>query len=335
MQSVIQDKVEQADRTPTLLNSAQAAGLKTLDSIKMTGRRLLRGHFGKIYAMQWCPTSEHFLASASQDGKLIIWNALTQNKINAIPLRSTWIMSTSYSNSGSHVACGGLENICYIYRLRDANVSPIDSTKFPPHAELAGHDGYISSCRFITDNEILTASGDSTCILWDITRRAALQKFQGHYGDVMSVAVHENGTFASGSVDASVKLWDMRAGDSNVKTFRGHDSDVNSVSFFPDGHALGTGSDDSSCRIFDIRACGQVAKFITDPACGVTSVAFSNSGRLLFGGYDDQNCIVWDAALNSKVTTLQHDNRVSCLGVSCNGKALATGSWDQQIKIWL
>ena len=36
-------------------------------------RRVLKGHFGKIYAMHWAQDSKH-LVSASQDGKLIIWN---------------------------------------------------------------------------------------------------------------------------------------------------------------------------------------------------------------------------------------------------------------------
>jgi len=29
-----------------------------------------------------------------------------------------------------------------------------------------------------------------------------------------------------------------------------------------------------------------------------------------------------------------HDKRVSCLGVTKNGKALCTGSWDNLLKIW-
>jgi len=29
-----------------------------------------------------------------------------------------------------------------------------------------------------------------------------------------------------------------------------------------------------------------------------------------------------------------HDNRVSCLGVTDNGMAIATGSWDSVLKIW-
>jgi guanine nucleotide-binding protein G(I)/G(S)/G(T) subunit beta-1 len=51
----------------------------------------------------------------------------------------------------------------------------------------------------------------------------------------------------SGSSDTTAKLWDWRVGNGScVKTFPGHESDINSVSFFPDGNAFGTGSDDSS-----------------------------------------------------------------------------------------
>ncbi len=38
-----------------------------------------------------------------------------------------------------------------------------------------------------------------------------------------------------------------------AQTLKGHESDINSVKFFPDGKAVGTGSDDSSCRLFDLR----------------------------------------------------------------------------------
>ncbi|CAH0513821.1 unnamed protein product [Peronospora belbahrii] len=49
-------------------------------------RRVLKGHFGKIYAMQWSSDNTSLL-SASQDGKLIVWNGYTSNKIQSIPLR--------------------------------------------------------------------------------------------------------------------------------------------------------------------------------------------------------------------------------------------------------
>lgn len=96
--------------------------------------------------------------------------------------------------------------------------------------------------------------------------------------------------------------------------------------------------------------------------CGITSVAFSRSGRLLLAGYDDFNCNIWDAmkgdragedsrptegrggkcgpdrfiqpSLHSPGVLAGHDNRVSCLGVTDDGMAVATGSWDSFLKIW-
>lgn len=69
--------------------------------------------------------------------------------------------------------------------------------------------------------------------------------------------------------------------------------------------------------------------------CGITSVSFSKSGRLLLAGYDDFNCNVWDTLKGERAGVLAgHDNRVSCLGVTEDGMAVATGSWDSFLKIW-
>jgi len=302
------------------------------NSFDIKQRRILKGHFGKIYAMHWSNDSKH-LVSASQDGKLIIWNGFTTNKVHAIPLRSSWVMTCAYSPSGQFVACGGLDNLCSIYKLPQTNDVGGGQKTF---AELAQHEGYLSCCRFIEDGTIITSSGDSTCIMWNIESKSASAMFNDHDGDVMSVSICENKSqFVSGSCDATAKLWDFNTGVC-VKSFQGHESDINSVSFFPDGNAFGTGSDDSSCRLFDIRAYRELNKYADDKIlCGITSVAFSKTGRFLFAGYDDYNCNVWDTVYATLVQQLKsHDNRVSCLGITQNGQALCTGSWDNLLKIW-
>jgi guanine nucleotide-binding protein G(I)/G(S)/G(T) subunit beta-1 len=214
----------------------------------MKVRKNLKGHLAKIYAMHWSTDRRH-LVSASQDGKLIIWDAYTTNKVHAIPLRSSWVMTCAYAPSGNFVACGGLDNICSVYNL---------STRDGPTRvarELSGHSGYLSCCRFINDRRILTSSGDMTCMLWDIDTGAKLTEFSDHLGDVMSLSINptNQNIFVSGACDAFAKLWDVRTGKA-VQTFAGHESDINAVQFFPDGNAFGTGSDDATCRLFDIRA---------------------------------------------------------------------------------
>lgn len=337
LQSLIQEAEDLKSQIRDARKAAQDATFESVvqnvdpvNRIQMRSRRVLRGHLAKIYAMHWSNDSRS-LVSASQDGKLIVWDSYTTNKLHAIPLRSSWVMTCAYAPSRNYVACGGLDNICSIYSLktREGNVRV--------SRELAGHTGYLSCCRFLDDSQILTSSGDTTCCLWDIETGQQLTSFVGHTGDVMSISLcNDNSrTFVSGACDASAKVWDIRDGMCR-QTFTGHESDINAVSYFPSGADFATGSDDATCRLFDIRSDQELTCFSHDNIiCGITSVAFSKSGRLLFAGYDDFNCNVWDTLKGDRSGVLAgHDNRVSCLGVTEDGMALATGSWDSVLKVW-
>ena len=245
----------------------------------MKAKRTLKGHLAKIYAMHWSTDRRH-LVSASQDGKLIIWDAYTTNKVHAIPLRSSWVMTCAYAPSGNFVACGGLDNICSIYNLNQQRDGPTRVAR-----ELSGHAGYLSCCRFINDRSILTSSGDMTCIKWDIETGQRITEFADHLGDVMSISLNptNQNTFISGACDAFAKLWDIRAGKA-VQTFAGHESDINAIQFFPDGHSFVTGSDDATCRLFDIRADRELNVYGVRVPClfAVPRPANSHYSRNLF-----------------------------------------------------
>ncbi|XP_017747294.1 PREDICTED: guanine nucleotide-binding protein G(I)/G(S)/G(T) subunit beta-3 isoform X3 [Rhinopithecus bieti] len=230
------------------------SGLEVAGRVQMRTRRTLRGHLAKIYAMHWA-TDSKLLVSASQDGKLIVWDSYTTNKVHAIPLRSSWVMTCAYAPSGNFVACGGLDNMCSIYNLksREGNVKV--------SRELSAHTGYLSCCRFLDDNNIVTSSGDTTCAkLWDVREGTCRQTFTGHESDINAICFFPNGeAICTGSDDASCRLFDLRA-DQELICFS-HESII----------------------------------------CGITSVAFSLSGRLLFAGYDDFNCNVWDSMKSERV----------------------------------
>lgn len=296
-------------------------------------RHVLRGHLGKVYAMQWGSANQ--LVSASQDGKLIVWNAELEAKVNLVSLKMAWVMTCAYEPSSQElVACGGLDNVCSVYKLK-----AVGSSIIRPDIELRGHDGYLSCCRFVSTSQILTASGDSTCVLWDINRREKIKDFTDHGGDVMSLALNPTNPqiFCSGSIDSVVKVWDMRIKNPCTHTFTGHESDVNAVDFFPDGMVVGTGSEDASSILFDLRAHGPLNKFSDDSVMlGIFSVCFSKSGRLMFAGYEERMCYAWETiSAEGMFHELRgHTNRVSTVGVNASGNALCTGSWDQSLMIW-
>ena len=108
---------EKIDRT--LLDTIRQRQHTEQTICQMRSRRLLRGHFGKVYAVHWSGDNFH-LVSASQDGKLMIWNGLTTNKIQSIPLASSWVITCAYEQSlNRFVACGGMDNICSLYKVEN------------------------------------------------------------------------------------------------------------------------------------------------------------------------------------------------------------------------
>jgi guanine nucleotide-binding protein G(I)/G(S)/G(T) subunit beta-1 len=300
---------------------------------KLKLRRTLKGHLAKIYAMHWSMEREK-LVSASQDGKLLVWDALTTNKLHAVHLRSSWVMTCAYSPSNNFVACGGLDNICSVYNLqsKEANIKVC--------RELNAHSGYLSCCRFLSDERIITSSGDTTCILWDLVNDAKLQVFNEHVNDIMSISVNpvNNDLFVSGACDHFAKIWDLGSGKC-VSSYTSNESDINSVQYLPNGLNFVTGCDDGTCHLFDIRADRELMDYTIENNTGdpipVTSLALSKSAKFLFAGYDDHTCHMFDTLKGVNIQTLDsHNNRVSCIGMNYDGTALCTGSWDCSLKIW-
>lgn len=311
-----------------------AEKVEGLGAFTMKTRRILKGHGNKVLCMDWCKDKRR-IVSSSQDGKVIVWDAFTTNKEHGVTMPCTWVMACAYAPSGCAIACGGLDNKCSVYPLSLDKNENLNAKK----KSVAMHTNYLSGCTFTnSDMQILTSSGDGTCALWDVESGQLLQSFHGHTADVLSLdlAPSETGnTFVSGACDKKANVWDMRSGQ-NVQSFETHDSDINSVKYYPSGDAFASGSDDATCRLFDLRADREVAVYQKDSIIfGASSVDFSLSGRLLLAGYNDYTINVWDVLKGTRVSILfGHENRVSTVRVSPDGTGLASGSWDNTLRIW-
>lgn len=290
-------------------------------------RRVLKGHISKVTSAHFCGDSKKAV-SGSLDGKLIIWDVFTGNKMRVIPLRSSWVMACAYDEVGNYVAVGGMDNMCTIYDLRGTNAKV--------RRELAGMDGYLSSVRFLGDSQVITGSGDTRIVLWDLERGQKLVTFEGHEGDVISLSLHpERTTFVTGSVDNTCRLWDIRQKEC-LQTFREHEADVSSVCFHKSGHVFATASEDKTCRLFDVRSDQQVCRYQNPrESTAFTSCGLSLSGRLILAGADDHDVHVWDTLSTRRVGNLTgHENKVTSLSVSPDGVVVVTGSWDSSVRVW-
>jgi hypothetical protein len=93
----------------------------------------------------------------------------------------------------------------------------------------------------------------------------------GHEKMVWSVAFSPDGqSLASGSLDNTIRLWDLRHPTAAPTVLRGHENGVWSVAFSPDGQSLASGSGDQTIRIWIARTeslaekiCQQVWRNLT------------------------------------------------------------------------
>ncbi|GFU64991.1 guanine nucleotide-binding protein subunit beta-2 [Trichonephila clavipes] len=176
--------------------------MSDIPKIPLRTKKILKGHLSKVTAVHYCGDNRH-LVSGSLDGKLIIWDTWSGNKVKIIPLQSSWVMTASYSPSGNFVACGGMDNMCTVY-----DVNSRDSTGVPKiRREMMGFEGFLSCCRFLDDNKLITGSADMKIMLWDLEKGVKEVECNGHAGDVISMSLHPDKTsFVTGSVDRSIKV---------------------------------------------------------------------------------------------------------------------------------
>lgn len=334
----------------------------------------LRGHRDKIACIKWSWDLVR-IVSACQDGFMIIWDSVTGMKLQAIPLENSWVLTCGYSPLGRFVALAGLDNRCTVYKVNDVYSSyeqaPPELVELGDRPKLGrkisrAHAAYVLACEFITDSQILTALGDMSISLWDMTKDTKVRDFLDHTSDVLLLLVLQRAamlpqTFLSLGADGYVKVWDLRAHGPQNLCFISK-TDVNCVSQLPDGYSFVAGADSGTCTLYDLRSDCELEQYSLksqfeprsappdSPSSrgsmwsrfhtpGVVSIETSSSGRILYACYADYGCVAWDTLKNQIVEVIgvgngSHTGRISQVAVSPDGQGLATASWDATIKVW-
>lgn len=265
--------------------------LSPLPHTGIKSRRLLKGHAGKVLCMDWSMDKRH-IVSSSQDGKVIVWDGFTTNKEHALTTATTWTMACAYSPSSQLIACGGLDNKCSVVPLSfdddiqqkkravathtsymsccmflrsdnllltgsgDSTCAIWDVESGQLIQNFHGHTGDVFAIdvpRCDTGNIFISAGADKHTLVWDIRTGLCVQSFDGHEADINTVRFHPNGdAFATGSDDASCRLFDLRA-DRQVCIYEKESIlfPVNGVDFSASGRILFAGYGDYRVGVWD------------------------------------------------------------------------------------
>jgi len=187
---------------------------------------------------------------------------------------------------------------------------------------------------FSPDGKTLATGGADRAIrLFEAESGKLLGLIEDHADWVLDLSFSPDGTrLASASRDKTCKVFDVAKRES-VATFPGHGDAVFSVAYLPDGKVVASAGADAQVRLWKPDeeakaagtlggATGQVLKVVAHP----------DGKRIIAAGADKMIRVYLDKS--PQFTLAGHADWVYSLAISPDGKTLASGSWDGQVRLW-
>jgi WD40 repeat protein len=210
----------------------------------------------------------------------------------------------------------------------------------------ADRHAYLHYLAFSPNGELLAGAGsDEIIYIWDRAdgRCTHLERHDG----VNCLHFSPDGKLlASGATDdRTIRLWKLE--DRSYRVLEGHDADVMTVAFSPDGLTLVSGDCDGGIRLWNVndgRCIRELGEWSFDRICSIT---FAPDGETIASAAialetedEDQYgaILLWDISDTDAITFTtvveRHDGVVHSLEYSPDGRYFASGAHDGTVRLW-
>lgn len=284
-------------------------------------------HAGPIHVVRFTPDGK-YLATAGWDRSLRYWNMMGDY---SLAYDGQWGAEAPYvnivfDNAGKQAWMGlanGLVSLCLQ----------------PPHYVSARtlrleRDELRAFAVQTTTGQFASASGGTEIHLWN---RSDVEEYRTIESDLamdrMVLIPGRRGVATSDSQAKQICLWDLDSG-TRTHALRGHDALVTSIAPTPDGARIVSTDADGVVQLWNVSD-GMLARTLAKTGGPVLSIAVAPQGEFfVLGGVGtvtlrrmDTGEIVWQRNGHGSMI-------VSDVVFTPDGKQLASGSWDNSVKVW-
>ncbi|GMR48954.1 hypothetical protein PMAYCL1PPCAC_19149, partial [Pristionchus mayeri] len=282
-------------------------------------RQFLR-HSDRVKAVDIHPI-ESWLLIGQLNGEANIWNYEKEQLIRSFKVCDSPVRAAVFVARKGWIITGSDDKLVRVFDY---------STGECIHQFEAHLDFVRSIAVHPTKPCILTAGDDKLIKQWNWDANWGLEmQYEGHSHYVMQVTIDpkDNESFASASMDNTVKVWKLGQG-TTVSTLEGHEKGVNCVDFYhgSDKSLIVSGADDHLVKIWDYRTKDHSGN-VTSVRFHPTEVTFHPSLPLLFSSaesVEEGNVRVWNTK-NYKLESVLNDGMDRAWCVQTVRDAVAVG----------
>ncbi|XP_072854314.2 E3 ubiquitin-protein ligase COP1 isoform X6 [Pogona vitticeps] len=156
-------------------------------------------HEKRCWSVDFNLMDPKLLASGSDDAKVKLWSTNLDNSVASIEAKANVCCVKFSPSSRYHLAFGCADHCVHYYDLRNTK---------QPIMVFKGHRKAVSYAKFVSGEEIVSASTDSQLKLWNVGKPHCLRSFKGHINEKNFVGLASNGDYiACGSENNSLYLY--------------------------------------------------------------------------------------------------------------------------------